>query len=170
MYTRYFQKSKIFLYPLIGFNAYLKKPIETYLAIKGKYKVEDKVIICRYSFKRYNQYQDILIENKNYIEHFVDGDDHFLVYSLKELGDNYSIFLKGCYSEFDEITKYNILKFYLSDSKAHSIIEKYLYPKRYHYIVAEEMDIDVAILQEVVELCSKPDLNREIYETQSIVS
>ena len=48
-YSRYFQKSKSFLFPVLGIKKNSKyPPIDVYLSWDGVYKIEDKKLIVTY--------------------------------------------------------------------------------------------------------------------------
>jgi hypothetical protein len=49
LYAQYFQKSKLFLYPLLGFERGLTAPEEVYFSWEGKYAPEDQKLIVVYS-------------------------------------------------------------------------------------------------------------------------
>ena len=49
IYKDYFQKSKIFLYPLLEIQKGIKYvPINTYMAWEGQYSFEDSMLMCIY--------------------------------------------------------------------------------------------------------------------------
>ena len=57
IYTKYFQKSKVFLYPLLGIKRGVKIiPSETYLAWDDV-KAEDMKLICLYHPNKSNEYE-----------------------------------------------------------------------------------------------------------------
>ena len=58
LYTKYFQKSKVFVYPLLG----IKKgtsvvPNETYIAWNNSYGPEDRKLICLYYSRNDAEYK-----------------------------------------------------------------------------------------------------------------
>jgi hypothetical protein len=46
LYKKYFQKSKILLYPLLGIERGNITQIEVYLSIEGKYTPLDQKLVC----------------------------------------------------------------------------------------------------------------------------
>jgi hypothetical protein len=48
LYKKYFQKSKILLYPLLGIERGNIAPIDVYLSIEGKYSPQDQKLVCVY--------------------------------------------------------------------------------------------------------------------------
>lgn len=58
LYDRYFQKSKVFIYPLLGIkrgNSVV--PIETYISWDGHYSSEDMKLICVYKIRTDAEYK-----------------------------------------------------------------------------------------------------------------
>ena len=49
LYAKYFQKSKLFLYPLLGLQRGLTAPEEVYFSWEGKYAPEDQKLILVYN-------------------------------------------------------------------------------------------------------------------------
>ena len=59
VYTKYFQKSKVFLYPLLGIKRGVSVvPIETYISWKGYYNSEDMKLICVYDVRTDEEYKN----------------------------------------------------------------------------------------------------------------
>ena len=49
LYKEYFQKSRIFMYPLLGMKRGSSvTPIETYIAWEGVYEAHDAKLVCKY--------------------------------------------------------------------------------------------------------------------------
>ena len=44
--------------------------------------------------------------------------------------------------------------------------ESYLYPKKYYEVYSEILNVPVSTLEEVKELCDKPDLKKEDFKKQ----
>ena len=52
LYTDYFQKSKAFIYPVLGVKRGSSvTPIETYMSWVGHYSLEDMRLICNYHMR-----------------------------------------------------------------------------------------------------------------------
>ena len=61
IYSKYFQKSKVFIYPLLGIKRGLSVvPKETYVAWEGHYKPEDMKLICVYDYREEEEYKKII--------------------------------------------------------------------------------------------------------------
>ncbi|NDC31797.1 MAG: hypothetical protein EBZ58_12880, partial [Bacteroidetes bacterium] len=59
LYPTYFQKSKLFLYPLLGLQRQLTAPEEVYFSWKGKYAPEDQKLILVYNNVSGSLYQEL---------------------------------------------------------------------------------------------------------------
>ena len=57
IYKKYFQKSKIFLYPLLGIERGNVVPEEVYFSISDKYKPEDRKLVLLYDPKMDLKYE-----------------------------------------------------------------------------------------------------------------
>ena len=68
IYTKYFQKSKMFLYPLLGIKRGSRiVPSETYLAWNPTYKPEDMKLVCLYHPDKKNDFKSY--EEKVLLKH-----------------------------------------------------------------------------------------------------
>lgn len=169
----YFQKSKVFLYPILD----IKKgtsvtPIETYVTW-GDIKTEDLSLICLYYIRddsEFLHYEDkYLLKNplfKEYKE--LDGNKAIYVFDLSGYAEDYEHFLNGKYSHFSQKLKDKIRDSYGANSANYTYIKSYLYPEEYFSTYAELLSTnshDVSkmenLLIEVGELCSKPDFDKE---------
>lgn len=169
LYRDYIQKSRIFLYPALG----LKRgesvtPLQTYTSWEGKYSVKDKKLICEYhlrddiEFKNYEKNKLLSHELfHNYLE-TTDGKGIY-VFDFSKHDKDWNMFLKGRYSKLSPDLKKKIRTFFGMSNIGY--IDAYLYPERYFNVYAEFLTTrreDVRsmqkILEEVGELCSKPNL------------
>jgi len=65
IYTDYFQKSKVFLYPLLNVkNGIIKVPIQTYIAWDSVYTPEDNKFLCEYKTKKTNEFEKFIGNKK----------------------------------------------------------------------------------------------------------
>ena len=57
IYKKYFQKSKIFIYPLLIKKGAKYIPSETYLSLNDVIKPEDKKLVCNYPVSKTDDYK-----------------------------------------------------------------------------------------------------------------
>ncbi len=119
IYTEYFQKSKVFLYPLLGIKKGIRfVPIETYLSWEGLFGIDKNKFFCLYRVPEGNEEQKMFEVFKQLHlktnEHFEDwfplkkhswGDDQLLLCHLIFLiyKKDLKRFKKGKYSQFSRI-------------------------------------------------------------------
>ena len=159
----YFQKSKTFLYPLLGIKRGSKyKPDNTYVAWQDRYKFYDNVIVCVYNlvnskeFRRFEQ--ETLFCNLYFKDfYYLPNNKVAYVFTLEDYTSDYQTFLEGRYSKLSNDTKELIQNFFLLSTKSihYHWLNSYLYPERYYHLYAELLDMDVNDIP--LELC--PSLN-----------
>lgn len=166
VYTDYFQKSKVFLYPLLQFKKGLSYvPKQTYIAMDHMYSFDDYRFLCEYHVKmseKFKKFFNTHIKNHPKFDHHIDlGDDkHVFVFDFVSFKSDYKRFLVGKYSHFTLESKLIILDFF-SEGKSSEYIEVFLSPDGYHADYADALNVDIDIIEKVSELCSIPDLDKE---------
>jgi len=166
VYSKYFQKSKVFLYPLLGIKRGVSVvPVETYVCWKNHYTAEDMKLICIYDVRtddEYKQFEKNVLLNHNRLNDYIKvGSQLILTFDLSDLGDDWDHFINGRYSKISLNLKQKILNFFDKYSGNYAYMHSYLIPEKYFENYAELLDVDVKMLIEVGELCTKPDLNKE---------
>lgn len=168
IYTKYFQKSKVFLYPLLGIKRGVKiVPSETYLAWNDSIKTEDMKLVCLYHPKT-RDYDFLEYEKKVLLKHnrlndiqIIDLQNKLFVFDFSDLKDDWSHFINGHYSKMSKETKDKILSFFEKNSGNYIYMKSYLMPDKYFSDYAECLGVDAETLKSVGELCNKPDLEKE---------
>lgn len=167
VYTDYFQKSKIFLYPLLK----LKKgmtfvPKQTYLIWDNVYSVEDRKFLCEYHFKDENKFTKFILDTfagHRLYEHLVQlADDKCLVvFDFTPLKSDYDKVIKGQYSQLSLDTKLTIIDFFGDSRTIHDCVQGFLAPAEVHDKYAEKLGVRLEVIQKINEVCSLPDLKKE---------
>jgi hypothetical protein len=168
----YIQKSRIFLYPLLD----IKKgsdavPIESYIAWQDKFKPEDHKFMCTYhlrdddAFKRFERFK--LLGSKLFDSFYETSDElGVYVFDFSTFGSDWENFLAGKYSKLSSSTKTAILKFFMANKSNYHYINSYLNPDQYFDIYAQLLGVEERMLKSVGELCSKPDMSKELLVAQ----
>ena len=117
IYSKYFQKSKVFLYPLLGIKRGLSVvPKETYIAWEGHYKPEDMKLICVYDYRKDEEYQKIeknlLLEHNRLSDYKRVKKEAIIVFDFSDLDDNWFHFINGKFSQIEIKVKQKILGFF----------------------------------------------------------
>ena len=167
VYTDYFQKSKVFLYPLLKLRkgmAYV--PIQTYICMEQSYTINDCMFICEYHVKSSDKfiafYERYLKNHKYFNKYMYQGKNyHLFIFDLKDHKKDFDRFIQGKYSQFSLESKLAILDFYISSGNMMQYMHSYLSPEFAHVDYAKALNIDVDIIKEVHEVCSIPNIEKE---------
>lgn len=166
IYTKYFQKSKVFLYPLLGIKRGSKLvPSQTFLAWNDRYKFGDMKLVCLYNSVSVEcfEHEYNMLQNHNRLSEVISIDDEnkLLVFDFDDLKDDWSHFVNGKYSRIYDLTKEKVLNFFENNTANYLYVKSYLYPEKYFNDYAKCLGVDVGFLKNVGELCNKPDLEKE---------
>lgn len=166
LYGKYFQKSKSFLYPILGIKRTGIKPLETYVSLEGRVNPEDVKLVCTFKhsdsveFKTFEE--NMLIGNPLFVEKIQAKDFNIYVFDLEIHQNDYFNFILGKYSRLSNVTKKAIKDHFGERSAEYRVIESYLYPEKHFENYATLLDIDVEMLKQIGELCDPCDLEKEI--------
>ena len=168
LYRKYFQKSKIFLYPLLDIKRGTSIiPEETYLGWGTSYSPEDMKLICVYKIRHdmeYKQFEkNVLLTHTRLCDYvIVDPETAVYTFDFSDLKEDWFYFVKGKYSKMNLERRRKILAYFAKNSGNYAYIESYLFPDSHFKNYAELLDVSVEMLKSVGELCSKPDMEKEI--------
>ncbi len=176
VYTDYFQKSKVFLYPLLKLKKGIKYvPIQTYVCWEHVYTSGEYKLLCEYHAKSgiaFKQFCDRYLTSHVFFEKYLDigGNKHVFIFNLSYHKNDFRRFLKGKYSQFTLDSKLTILDFFSSSGKMLNYVESFLSPEESHQNYADALNIDIEIIENIYEVCSLPDLEKEtFYEDNQIL-
>lgn len=167
LYKDYFQKSKVFLYPVLGIKRGVSvTPINSYVQWAPYYELSDKKLILLYYLRDdedFIRFEKTKLLGNSLFHDFkqVDDEQGIYVFDIEGIGVDYDMFLEGKYSQFSAEHKRRILNFYGSLDKNFNYVESFLEPKKYYRIYSDLLNVKVDLLKEVVELCDIPDLTQE---------
>jgi hypothetical protein len=167
VYTQYFQKSKVFLYPLLN----LKKgidfvPEQTYVCWDNLYHINDRKFMCLYNAEmniEFLNFQERFLTTHPLIEAYFNlGDNkHVYVFNMNRYKHDFDSFVEGKYSKFSIDTKRTIKDFFGGVGNIADYVKSFLKPDEFHEIYAEALGVELELIENVYELCSKPDLEKE---------
>ena len=170
IYTEYFQKSKVFLYPLLGIKKGVSfVPEQTYISWKGCCDKNSNKLLCLYSTKDkkgFSKFEDVYLKGNLLFEeyHLLDDDYHLYIFDLKSYKHDIKHFLNGKYASFSQRSKDIITAFFGEIGTISNFIESYLYPEYYYEDYAQILNVSVKDLESVGNLCDKPDFKKEELE------
>lgn len=168
LYAEYFQKSKVFLYPILGIAKKSSIQVKnTYISWGDAYKEADQKLILQYedvNTEAFEAFKDkVLLTSPLYETHITTPDyQGIFVFDMSVLVKDWELFINGKYSRFSKILKDGILKYYGSKSPEYDYVRSYLYPSEYFHIYADLLNVQESLLMEVGELCDKynPELEK----------
>lgn len=169
LYRDYFQKSKVFLYPLLDIKrGHSIVPIQTFVVWKEMgIKATECKLMCLYhnrSDKEFKEFEKVKLKgNKLYQNSFLVDDDSKIVYifDYSKYSKDFKLFLKGKYSKLSIEFKRKIKDFFRLSGNNFVYIESFLHPEKYYALYSELLNVEIDTLKEVVELCSAPDMEKE---------
>lgn len=170
LYSDYFQKSKTFLYPLLLIpRGTSVTPISTHVSWEGHYDVTDYKFIAVYhlrSDQEFKAFEKSKLLNNLLFHEFYESSDNTGVYvfDYQDYKEDFDKFIHGKYSAMSNSVKSLILSHYSKSKKYFVYVNSFLYPELYYDIYSVILNCDKKILEEVVELCDKPDLSKEKLE------
>lgn len=168
VYTDYFQKSKVFLYPLLGFKKGLDfVPTETYICWDQLFSSSDYKLICVYHTEKTTDFKNFefkyLKPHSMLTLRYDLGDKQVYVFDMRPYKYDHMMFSNGHYSKFSVGAKNKILQYFGSRGNVSEYIDSFLNPTQYHEEYAKSLDVDVKLIKEVHEVCSKPDMTKETF-------
>ena len=167
LYAQYFQKSKLFLYPLLGFERGLTAPEEVYFSWEGKYAPEDQKLIVVYSNASNPDFQVLkgttLSKHKLLLEIIPTmQDQEIYVFDFSSYAPDWDHLIAGRYSKITHKTKQTVLDYFERYSGNYIYMHSFLFPNKWFKRYAEILDVPEELLIEVGELCDKPDWKKEL--------
>ena len=166
VYTEYFQKSKVFLYPLLGLKKGLEYvPADTYICCDNLYESNDYKLICVYNTVKtvdFKNFELKYLKNNSLLEFYYNlGDRQVYIFDMRPYKYDYMMFVSGRYSKMSIGTKNRILQYFGNNGKVSEYIESFLNPSEYHDVYAKSLNVSIDLIREVYEICSKPDMLKE---------
>jgi hypothetical protein len=166
LYKKYFQKSKTFLYPALGIRKRsYATPDDTYLAIEGKFGIEDVKLVCCFkkdSSDKFKIFEEkMLLSNPLFLEKLELKDSNIYIFNLEIYENDYFNVIFGKYSKLSNMLKKAIKEYFGESSAEYSYVETYLYPEKFYEKYSELLDIDQKTLKNIGELCNPTDIEKE---------
>lgn len=167
LYKDYFQKSRIFLYPILEIKRGSSvTPIETYMAWKDYYIPEDMKLICLYHLRNDTEFLNFernqLLKNKHFFDFKqVEDNKGVYVFDFSNYKKDWENILLSKYSLLTYHYKRKIENFYGRRDSNFAYIESFIYPEKYYKMYADIINVEEDLLREVGELCSEVNFEKE---------
>jgi hypothetical protein len=168
LYKKYFQKSKIFLYPLLGIRRGTSVvPTQTYTGWQSHYVPEDMKLIATYHVRKDPEFlkfdKNILLRHHRLADYVtIDETTALYTFDFSDMEDDWNMFIQGKYSKMNKETKLLIRNYFERDSGNYMYVDSYLFPENYFEVYADLLRYPEEELRKVGELCSPPDLTKEM--------
>ena len=166
LYSTYFQKSKVYLYPLLDIKRGTSViPSETYISWKN-IAPEDAKLVCVYPIRKDSDYinfsNNILLKHNRLHDHIiVDSIKAVYIFDFSDIKPDWNLFVNGKYSQMSDDIKRKILNFFEKNSGNYVYVKGFLYPETHYSDYARILNVDIELLISDGELCDKPDLEKE---------
>lgn len=167
IYNKYFQKSKCFLFPVLGIkkeSEYI--PIQSFMIWENIYNLNDYNLILIYENSKHIKWHKYLINNimnnRMFNEFFKVNENIVAVsFNLHDIKEDYNNIVKGKYSKISKKTKIKIRSYYGYSSPEWAYMESFLFPEKYIEIYSKILDVDEIHIRHTGELCDLPDFDKE---------
>ncbi len=174
VYTRYFQKSKVFLYPLLGIKkGYKHVPKNTYVIWDKFYTVDDRKLMAIYEHKNDIEYKifiDKVLKPLHAYQsmHKISDNKDLILFDMSIFKYDYDCFIDGRFSQMSRESKRKIENYFTSVGKISNYISSFLNPENFHDDYAEAFGVDQDLIEDVYEVCSKADIDKETFKGKTI--
>lgn len=166
LYKKYFQKSKIFMYPLLGIECGNVVPEEVYCSMDDKCTYHDRKLVLVYDPKmdlKYETFKEERLVNHNLLlERFEDiNGNEIFIFDMTTFASDWDLFIAGKYSQMSIEVRNQIIDFFVKNSANYIYVHSFLFPENWFKRYAEILDVPESLLKEVGELCDVPNLEKE---------
>ena len=172
----YIQKSKLFLYPVLGIKRGSITPINTYMSWSSEISLLDYKLISVYHSRtdpEFKAFETTKLVGNTYFHAIEDLDDgtKAYIFDLVSISSDYDLVIDGKYSKMSAVHKQLILNHFKNGQTYNARMLTYLNPINYcsDYAALLGEPVTVKTLQRLGELCSKPDFNKENLEVKKKV-
>jgi len=174
LYTNYFHKSRVFLYPLLELpKGTGVTPIETYIRWDGKIHQNKMKLICVYhdrsdlEFKRVER--DILEKHPMYHLTIIADGHKVIIFDFSKQEKDWNYFINGEYSKLSYQSKGKIKRFFGNKTENSVYVDSWLYPHKYFELYARFLREEVSTIKTVGELCDRPNMKKETFVSKAPV-
>jgi hypothetical protein len=166
LYKEYFQKSKIFMYPLLGIKRGSPAvPNQTFLAWANEIKPEDAKLITEYPVRMDEEYlkfeKKYLLSHNRLVDYYMIDNMTYYIFDFSDIKEDWDKVVNGKYSKLNTNIKRKIHSYFDNHSANHVYMDGYLNPEKYFGIYSDLLNTSEELLMSIGELCSKPDLEKE---------
>lgn len=169
IYREYFQKSFVFLYPLLKLRKYKHfRPASVYMFHKDYCGEKLYCVFKQEKTLEWTEFEQNILLGHSMLHmcHPVGKESMLYVFDYSIYKKDFYKVKEGKYSLLSPETKRTIIDYYGVRSPLFVYIESFLYPDKYYEKFAECLKVNVDLLRKGVQLCEKPDIEKEICEIE----
>lgn len=173
IYQNYIQKSSMFLYSILGIpRGAIFIPVESFLALKDIYQINDCRLICLYdqcNSDSFDTFSEQVIKKSKLFEKTIKISETkcLFIFDFTQYKYDWNQIINGRYSRITYDYKWKIISFYRLNKINHTLIKKILFPKDHFNEFADYLGVEPELIKNVGELLDCPNFERE--ELNSIV-
>lgn len=167
IHQEYFQKSKLFLYPILGIKkGHSISLIETYTGWKDKFLPEDNKLLCLYYLRKDPEFINFektkLLNNPYFMDFYeVESEQGVYIFDLREYTNDCINFHKGKYSKFSSKLKTQVINFQPKNTVNYAYVNSFVHPEKYFGIYKEILGVPMEVIKATGELCDPPNIEKE---------
>lgn len=160
----YRQKSKIFLWPLLGIERQGFPQFKTYLRDKSN---KDYIIIAPFPKSNFSG-EDKLFANENFLSFYETEHELVYIFTLEKWKEDYDKIINGKYSTLSPGAKALINRYWSTSQRGvltpNPRVSAYLNPTEKIYLqVSKELEISFEDVVKGIEILEPPNLEKETF-------
>lgn len=166
LYGKYFQKSRSFLYPILGIRRTSAfAPTGTYISLDGLIEPDEMKLIVVFKEDKSEEFkafeQEMLVGNPLHDQTLFIKEHNIYVFNFESYKNDWNSFLLGNYSYLSTGSKRAIKTFYGQQSAEWEYMETYLFPEKHYDTYASLLGVDLSVVKTAGQLCDPCDLDKE---------
>ena len=166
VYAKYFQKSRSFLYPVLGIERTATfSPTGSFISIPGYIEPEDMKLVVTFKKEESEEFKtfenEMLLGNPLFSNCISVEDYNIYIFNFDIYQKDWFNFILGKYSLLTGTIKKAIKAYYGETSNEFKYMDTYLNPQKYFGVYASLLNVSKNVVSEVGELCDPCDLEKE---------
>jgi hypothetical protein len=140
--------------------------VQTYVCWEHLVGIDENKFLCEYNVgitEKFESFSNSYLKKHPLFYEYVqlDEDRHLFIFDFTKYKSDFKKFIDGKYSKFSLETKLIILDFFGNKGNISEYVSLFLSPNSAHKLYAEALDVSIKQIEEVFEVCSIPDLEKE---------
>jgi hypothetical protein len=128
--------------------------------------IDENKFLCEYNVdktEKFEEFSNSLLRKHPLFYEYVqlDVDKHLFIFDFTKYKSDFKKFIDGKYSKFSLDTKIIIIDFFGNKGNISEYVSLFLSPNLAHKLYAKALNVSLKQIEEVFEVCSIPDLEKE---------